>query len=359
MAREPATAQQPVRSGLPETLHKTARLGRRLTVQTLAEACGHLRHIGFQARAPVVALRGEQRVGREHGGLDGRANAFSALRVGKTGGVANEQQAVVDHLARCMWIKQVGVAVKLRGRITWNPAPRFKAIAKCRDMLGKFVIVFATETDIEKVALAKDPAIALQVIAEIKFGAILGHVAGLLLGGVHFKLDFLRGDNLFVSAEVGAEVTRHRAEMSAGPDHQRRAKLAVDHPVIAFVLHALERLTQQRARAATLQQIIVKLEAADTVTHGRVVRGVYFLVADGAGNEAPYRLENAAARVFGGIEFERLDYRRGDPAGTGFVARKGFFIEDQDIQASCPELPGERRTRRTAADNQDVTGFHG
>lgn len=77
--------------GLFEFLHEAAGLRRQFALQAMAEARGHLSDVGFEAGAAVVGAGGEDGVGGQDGGFDGGADALAALRVGESGGVADEE----------------------------------------------------------------------------------------------------------------------------------------------------------------------------------------------------------------------------------------------------------------------------
>jgi hypothetical protein len=82
------------------------------------------------------------------------------------------------------------------------------------------MIALAAQADVEIIAFAEAPAVTFQVSAEIQLRLLAFDTAPRGLRLVHFEFDLLRADGPFFLAEMGAEETRHRAEVPAGANDQ-------------------------------------------------------------------------------------------------------------------------------------------
>src|SRR5690606_36996715 len=141
------------------------------------------------------------------------------------------------------------------------------------------MIALPAQADVQIIALAEAPAIPFEVFAEIKLRPLAGDRAARRLFVAQFELDLLRTDGPLFLAELCAEEARHRTEVAAGANDQRRGDLTVDQPAptLAFpalALHGFPRFAEPQAGAAALEQIVVEFAAPDAVAH-------YFVVVHG------------------------------------------------------------------------------
>src|SRR5690606_34719032 len=123
------------------------------------------------------------------------------------------------------------------------------------------------EPDVQVVLLAEAPAVALQVRAEIKLGPVGLDLTQGLLAGTQGKLDLLGGYRRFIAAELGAEVARDGAEVSARAHQHGGADGAVDHPLAAVPLQLRHGFPQTQPRPAAGEQVMVEFATADAVAH--------------------------------------------------------------------------------------------
>ena len=114
---------------------------------------------------------------------------------------------------------------------------RLQKAQERRHMLGQAMLVHPTQPYIQKIALAKTPAVPFKVGTKIKFRKFRRDRAAGAQLSVHFEFGFL-GDNRLFPAGFCASEARDRAKMAACPYYQPGSKLAVrDPPAVA----ALER----------------------------------------------------------------------------------------------------------------------
>ncbi len=184
-----------------------------------AEAGSELIGVRVELSAPVVAVCGEYDAGGQNSRFDGRADALAAPRIGEAGRIADEQRAIVHERPRGGRIQSVRVPVKPGGKVGGNAFLQFEVLAKRGDVPVERVAVLATQPDVEEVPLAERPAVALEVLAEVKFHAVFGHAAGPLLGRSHLELDFLGRDDAFGAFEAcGSRQSYARALVQIGGD---------------------------------------------------------------------------------------------------------------------------------------------
>src|SRR5262245_48975846 len=215
----------------------------------------------------------------------------------------------------------------------------------------------APEPHVQVAALAEHPAIALEIRREVELGDVGLDVERRLLARRHGKLELLRRDH---GGRVARrrETPRHRAEVAAGADQQRRLEGAVYAPEPVPALERAQTCSRAQRRLGACEQVVVELAAPDPVADRAAERGAALGVADPPHAKALDRLERAAARVLGGIDRERLEHGRRDPAGARLVAGKGGAIEHADGRARAREAPGQRRAGRAASHHDHVETLH-
>src|SRR6516225_9983770 len=91
-------------------------------------------------------------------------------------------------------------------------------------------VVLAPEPDVQVIAFAIIPTVALQIVAEVEEWNAGWHraIAELALG--HLEFDFLRGDREFSALPSCTQMTSDGAEMAARSNHERGRDAAVDNP---------------------------------------------------------------------------------------------------------------------------------
>src|SRR5512143_3918994 len=129
-------------------------------------------------------------------------------------------------------------------------------------MVRQAMVVFASQTDVEKIALAETPAVALQVGTEIKLRRVRIHAAVPSLIRAQFELHLVRGDRLFGSAQLGAQEAGHRTKVPAGTDNKSRSNAVVGDPSVAVAAQRGQGFTEPQPGAGALQKVMVELAAA-------------------------------------------------------------------------------------------------
>ena len=80
--------------------------------------------------------------------------------------------------------------------------------------------IFAPETEVEIVAFAQTPAIALEIAAKKQLRRVGANGAFLDLLRTHQKFDFLGDDHFLAPANFAADMACHRASVAAGADNE-------------------------------------------------------------------------------------------------------------------------------------------
>src|ERR1700728_1304598 len=117
------------------------------------------------------------------------------------------------------------------------------------------MLIQAAQADVQKIVLAKTPAVAFDIRAKIQLGRLRANAAAGLLPLVHFKLSLLRNDGVlahwFCAGELG-----HRAKVPAGADQQPRPNgfpaSFIDDPCTVVAAQARELGGRDEARARSL-----------------------------------------------------------------------------------------------------------
>src|SRR5580700_2103060 len=115
------------------------------------------------------------------------------------------------------------------------------------------MLIQPPQADVQKVVLAKTPAVAFDVRAKIQLWCLRANAAAGLLALVHFKLGLLSNDGVFAYRFCAGELG-HRAKVPAGADHQSGLDSFVDDPRTIFAAEARERSGWDEARDGSLQQ---------------------------------------------------------------------------------------------------------
>src|SRR4029077_7022045 len=102
----------------------------------------------------------------------------------------------------------------------------FQKAHEIGDVGRQRMLVEPAQAYVEKISLAKAPAIPFHVRAEVEFRNRPADRTRIALPGIHFKLHFLRSDSNFL-ASVGAQESRDWAEMPAGANDEPRLNLAI------------------------------------------------------------------------------------------------------------------------------------
>ena len=306
----------------------------------------------------IVSAGLDDQVGGEEAGLDGGADSFAALRVGETGGVADEEDAVVLHGAVGLAIETVRVTVEFSGEVERNFFVTAEEVAEVVAPGGEVAFGFATDADVEMLAFAEAPGVAAEVGVEEELGDFAGDGAGggLVVGHLEFVL--LGDDGGFFGFAGFGHLAGDGTEVAPCSNYQRRLDLVIDEPGSVLLLDGLERVAELLTDTAAGEEVVVEFATADAVADGLRVLGEDFAAAEDAGAEAGNRLQHARGGVVGEVELQLGDDGGGDPAGADFVAGEGGFVEDEDVEAGLAELPGAGRAGRAAADDEDVAGEH-
>src|SRR5690606_17841991 len=209
--------------------------------------------------------RGENRLRRQHSRFDGGADALAALGVGETGGVADEQHAVLADGAAGMRIQQIRMSLEALRKPRGNPALLHQPAMEGLHVAGKSFGIFATEPHVDVLPFAKAPAVSLQILAEVELRPVCLDSAGRGLLRTHPQLDLLRAHRPLILAELGAELARHGAEMPAGADDERRDDAFVYDPAPTVAAHGLQRFSEREPRAAALEQVVIELATSYAV----------------------------------------------------------------------------------------------
>ena len=356
-AREPVGLHQrrgnpqfgPVRNiHTPFTLYLTG-------AEALAEPVG----VGLEAGGAVIRCVLDNVRGQE-GRLHGRADAFAALGVGQAGGIADQQDAVVDQGPLGMVVEEVGVALELPGQVLGDPLLGLHPGDEVVEVMLEVVRVLAAQADVEKVVLAEDPGVAHQVPAEPEFRGVLAHPApfGLLRG--HLELHFLGGHRGLMAPWAFADGCRHRAEVATGPDDQWRLVFAVEAPfAVVGAFQGLELDPFGTLAAAALEQVVVELAAADAIADRRAAMIVFHrLLAHHTDPEAMDRLHDVLTSVVRGVDIQNPQYGGRHPAGAGLVPGKGLLVDDQGPVTTLGQRPRHGGTGRAAADDQGIVALY-
>ena len=109
---------------------------------------------------------------------------------------------------------------------------------------------------------------------------------------------------------------------------------------------------------APLQQVVVKLAAADTVADRLIIMILDDVPADQSGEESRDRLQRATGGIVTEVDLKRVHDLRGDPAGTRLVARELLTVKNQHVEPprgeaarrmKSPPDHRQRSTRHTAS----------
>jgi hypothetical protein len=114
---------------------------------------------------------------------------------------------------------------------------------------------------------------------------------------------------------------------------------------------------EPQARARAREQIVVELAAADPVRDRLAVVDARGPRAEACDGEAVHRLEHALARILRGIDLERRQHRRRDPARAHLVAREAAPVEHHHVEARAHQRARARRAARPAAHHEHVAAL--
>ena len=142
-------------------------------------------------------------------------------------------------------------------------------------MIRQQMVFLAAQPDVQIIAFAETPAIPLEIPAEVQLWRIAADLAFKALQVIHLELDLLGSNGRLVRTEFRAHETRHRAEMSACADDQRRRDCTIDDPLPAISLQGFQRLAQTQTRTRALQQIVVQFAAAYAVADCVRITGLH------------------------------------------------------------------------------------
>ena len=124
--------------------------------------------IGLQPFPAVTPIRGEHHLRCQQAGFNRWTNSLSALRIGDSGGVSDQQHAIAGNLPRSPAVQGIRVTHESRRNVQRKPAGRPQIPEKLGGVAGKAVQVHPAEPYVQHVLLAEAPAVALQIGAEIK-----------------------------------------------------------------------------------------------------------------------------------------------------------------------------------------------
>src|SRR6185436_13640215 len=303
----------------------------------------------------VVACRCAHDLRRQQRGFDCGTDPFAASRIGQAGRIADQQYAIVVLPALGLRVEHVRVTVEPLRHVARSAAALAQPGAELRHVLGQPVAVLAAQADVEIACLGNAPAVALEVGAEIKLRRVLLDAAVAALAVAEGKFRFLRDDNGLPLLSCRAQHARYRAEMPAGADHEWSPDAVVYEPGAVFAGDTAHGLAKGEARPRALQQVMVEFATPDAEARRGLVAHRRCGPADGADAKAADRLQHALARILVKIEFQRRHCGRRDPAGAHLVAREFLLVDDEYIEACPAQLPRAGGSRRTAADDQDIT----
>src|SRR5687767_4419635 len=110
------------------------------------------------------------------------------------------------------------MTLELTRQVRRNAALDRERARECLHVLGETVVAFAPQPDIEIVSFPETPAVAFEIVAEIKLGPLTRDSTLRRLRLAQFELDLLRADGSLLLAQIGTEKTCHGTEMAAGTD---------------------------------------------------------------------------------------------------------------------------------------------
>src|ERR1700693_3671487 len=264
------------------------------------------------------SIRRQDGLRRQQARFDRWPDAFAALRIRETGRIADQQNAVIRDISPRIRMQKVGMPPEGRRQVKANLSRAFQKILKFSNVLGEFMDIQAPQADIEKCVFSDAPSVALHVGAKVKLGNLGADRALGELAIRHLEFNFLRG-NGDLAARVDTRRARYRTEMPAGADHEAGLELAVRDPLIAGAHQAGHGNALVDARAAALEQKIVKLAAADPITDGPAIIDFHFAAAEAADAKSVDLLQNPATGILARINFEFLQYGRGNPSAANLV----------------------------------------
>src|SRR5512133_1426160 len=233
----------------------------------------------------------------------------------------------------------------------------FEKGAKCRSSTNDINGAHTSQADIEIAPFPEQPAIPFHIPAEEQSRRVRLNATQALLFRTHDRFNHLGGNRLFPS-DVCSQQAGHRAEMATRSHQQACSDTPIHDPAAVFSFQCCHRFAQQLAYTTALQQIVIKLITADTVTDDRSIAGYGRTPVDQAGAETADLLENSPLTVFSGSQPQGLKHRRGDPAGTRFLTRKARLVHQKNITPRLSQLSGTGRSGRSTADHQYVAGLH-
>src|SRR5579862_685572 len=134
--------------------------------------------------------------------------------------------------------------------------------------------------------------------------------------------------------------------------------LSVYNPRFPCTLQAREAVSTVKSRARSLQQVVVKLTAANPVANRLAVVDFDLASAHAAGAEAGDWLKGAPQTIVLRFYIEFAKNGRRDPSAANFVARETALVEDDRVQTALCQFPCARRSSRPSAHDQDIARIH-
>src|SRR5579864_4533548 len=126
ISRKPRAGDNPLRDGADRGGGKASADARQPVAFGFVKPAGQQSTVGFKLLPRVPALRLGDNYGGQQPGLDGWADALAALRVGHTGCVSDQQNALVHNVPSSGAGQQVGMARERSGHIKREPARSFQ-----------------------------------------------------------------------------------------------------------------------------------------------------------------------------------------------------------------------------------------
>src|SRR5688572_3396962 len=226
---------------------------------------------------------------------------------------------------------------------------------KLLDVIVEVLRLAPADPDVQVMALPDAPRVAFEVAAEEQLGDSRGDVGA---PAVERELRFL-GYHGSRRISAPAYDARHRTEMAAGADHDRRFDRLVHDPRLACATQCLDGGAFHHPSPATLQQEVIELDATDRIAHDLGVRRVDERLANHAGTKRVDGLKRqAGAPVLLRIEFEQWEDFRRQPACAYLVARESRAVGHDDVPAVLPKDAGAGGSAGAAADDERVAASH-
>ena len=158
------------------------------------------------------------------------------MRIGEPSGVADQQDAFANNGASGCSIEKIGMTLKRRD-IEGDSTGRFQELQESCNMGRQPVWIRPPQADIQKVPLAKAPAVSFHVGTKVQFRRVFANTTARKLVGVHFKLGLL-GYHCRLSALLASHQARNRAKVPARTNHYLSLDPIISDPSISGTFEA-------------------------------------------------------------------------------------------------------------------------